>query len=67
MAGSKSRPVVARGGAAAGADDPDAHVRQPRVDYGSHAIALDRNELGTLLVAAGLGSPIEQALISCER
>jgi hypothetical protein len=25
------------------------------VDYESHAVALDRNELGALLVAAGLG------------
>jgi integrase/recombinase XerD len=33
-----------------------AHVRRPRVDYESHAVALDRNELGALLVAAGLGS-----------
>jgi integrase/recombinase XerD len=32
-----------------------AHVRRPRVDYESHAVALDRNELGVLLVAAGLG------------
>ena len=31
---------------------PAAHVRRPRVDYESHAIALDRNELGALLVAA---------------
>ena len=30
----------------------------------SHAVALDRNELGALLVAAGLGSPLEHALIS---
>ena len=36
----------------------------PRVDYESHAAALDRNELGALLVAAGLGSPAEHALIS---
>ena len=36
---------------------PAAHVRRPRVDYESHAIALDRNELGALLVAAGLGPP----------
>ena len=43
---------------------PAAHVRRPRVDYESHAVALDRNELGALLVAAGLGSPAEQALIS---
>ena len=36
---------------------PAAHVRRPRVDYESHAVALDRNELGALLVAAGLGPP----------
>ena len=35
-----------------------------RVDYESHAVALDRNELGALLVSAGLGSPPVQALIS---
>ena len=34
---------------------PAAHVRRPRVDYESHAVALDRNELGALLVTAGLG------------
>ena len=43
---------------------PAAHVRRPRVDYESHATALDRNELGALLVAAGLGPPAEHALIS---
>jgi integrase len=43
---------------------PAAHVRRPRVDYESHAAALDRNELGALLVAAGLGSPSVHALIS---
>ena len=43
---------------------PAAHARRPRLDYESHAIGLDRNELGALLVAAGLGSPIEHALIS---
>ena len=43
---------------------PAAHVRRPRVDYESLAVALDRNELGALLVAAGLGSPAEHALIS---
>jgi hypothetical protein len=26
---------------------PAAHVRRPRLDYESHAVALDRNELGT--------------------
>ena len=35
------------------ARSPAAHVRRPRVDYESHAVALDRNELGALLVAAG--------------
>ncbi len=34
------------------------------MDYESHAVALDRNELGALLVAAGLGPPTEHALIS---
>jgi integrase len=34
---------------------PAVHVRRPRLDYESHATALDRNELGALLVAAGLG------------
>ena len=43
---------------------PAAHVRRPRVDYESHATALDRNELGAMLVAAGLGPPPEHALIS---
>ena len=43
---------------------PAAHVRRPRVDYESHAVGLDRNELGALLVAAGLGPPAEHALIS---
>src|SRR5438552_3480661 len=43
---------------------PAAHVRRPRLDYESHAVGLDRNELGALLVAAGLGPPAEHALIS---
>jgi integrase/recombinase XerD len=43
---------------------PAAHVRRPRLDYESHAVALDRNELGAMLVAAGLGSAGEHALIS---
>ena len=34
------------------------------MDYESHAVALDRNELGALLVAAGLGTAGEHALIS---
>ncbi len=32
------------------------HVRRPRLDYESHATALDRNEIGGLLVAAGLST-----------
>jgi site-specific recombinase XerD len=43
---------------------PAAHVRRPRLDYESHATGLDRNELGALLVAAGLGRPAEHALNS---
>jgi integrase/recombinase XerD len=43
---------------------PAAHVRRPRLDYESHATALDRNELGAILVAAGLGPPAQHALIS---
>jgi site-specific recombinase XerD len=43
---------------------PAAHVRRPRLDYESHVTGLDRNELGALLVAAGLGPPAEHALIS---
>jgi integrase/recombinase XerD len=43
---------------------PAAHVRRPRVDYESHATALDRNEVGALLAAAGLGPAAEHALIS---
>jgi integrase len=43
---------------------PAAHVRRPRLDYESHAVGLDRNELGALLVAAGLGPVMEDALIS---
>jgi integrase/recombinase XerD len=43
---------------------PAAHVRRPRLDYESHAVGLDRNELGALLVAAGLGPAADHALIS---
>ena len=43
---------------------PAAHARRPRLDYESHATGLDRNELGALLAAAGLGLPAEHALIS---
>jgi len=43
---------------------PAVHVRRPRLDYESHATGLDRNEVGALLVAAGLGRPAEHALVS---
>ena len=43
---------------------PAAHVRRPRLDYESQATALDHNELGAILVAAGLGPAAEHALIS---
>jgi integrase/recombinase XerD len=43
---------------------PAVHVRRPRIDYESHATALDRNEVGALLVAAGLGAAAEHALVS---
>src|ERR1019366_10811281 len=43
---------------------PAVHVRRPRLDYESHAIGLDRNEVGSLLVAAGLGPAAEHALVS---
>jgi len=46
------------------AHSPAVHVRRPRIDYESHAIGLDRNEVGALLVAAGLGPTAEHALIS---
>src|SRR5262249_35221892 len=34
---------------------PAVHVRRPRLDYESHAVGLDRNELGAFLVARGSG------------
>ena len=43
---------------------PAAHVRRPRLDYESHAVGLGRDELGALLVAAGLSSAREHALVS---
>jgi integrase/recombinase XerD len=43
---------------------PAAHVRRPRLDYESHATGLDRNEVGAMLVAAGLASARGHALIS---
>jgi integrase/recombinase XerD len=46
------------------AHSPAIHVRRPRLDYESHATGLDRNELGALLVAAGLSSARDYALVS---
>lgn len=43
---------------------PAVHVRRPRLDYESHATGLDRNEVGAMLVTAGLGSPRDHALLS---
>jgi site-specific recombinase XerD len=43
---------------------PAVHVGRPRIDYESHAAVLERKEVGALLVAAGLGSAAEHALIS---
>jgi len=43
---------------------PAVHVRRPRLDYESHAVGLDRNELGAFLVAAGISSPRDHALCS---
>jgi integrase/recombinase XerD len=40
------------------------HVRRPRLDYESHATGLDRNDVGAMLVAAGLASAGDHALIS---
>lgn len=44
------------------ARSPAVHVRRPRLDYESHAVGLDRNELGAVLVQAGLGSVRDHAL-----
>ena len=43
---------------------PAAHVRRPKQDYESRTLGLDRNELGAFLVAAGLSSNRDHALVS---
>ena len=43
---------------------PAVHTRRPRIDYESHVAHLDRNELGAILVAAGVSSPRDHALVS---
>ena len=40
------------------------HIRRPRIDHDSHVAHLDRNELGAILVTAGLSSPHDHALVS---
>ena len=46
------------------ARNPAMNVRRPKVDPESRTLGLDRNELGALLVQAGLGSARDHALIS---
>ena len=43
---------------------PAVHIRRPRIDDESHVAHLDRNELGAILVTAGLSSPRDHALVS---
>ena len=43
---------------------PAVHVRRPRVDPESHAVGLDRNELGAFLVTPGISSSLDHALAS---
>ena len=49
------------------AHSPAVHVRRPRIDYESHAIGLDRNGVGALLVAAGLGPQPSMRWCHCWR
>jgi site-specific recombinase XerD len=44
--------------------NPAVNVRRPKVDYESRTLGLHRNELGALVVQAGLGSARDHALIS---
>jgi integrase/recombinase XerD len=43
---------------------PAVHIRRPSIDYESHVGHLDRNELGAILVTAGLSLPRDHALVS---
>jgi site-specific recombinase XerD len=43
---------------------PAVHIRRPRIEYESHVAHLDRNQLGAILVTAGLSSPRDHALVS---
>ncbi len=42
---------------------PAVHVRRPKLSYESNAVGLDRNELGALLVQAGLAGGRDHALL----
>ena len=44
--------------------NPAANVRRPKVDVESRTLGFDRNELGGLLVQAGLGSARDHALMA---
>ena len=44
--------------------NPAGNVRRPKIDPESRTLGLDRDELGAVLVHAGLGSPRDHALIS---
>jgi len=44
--------------------NPALNLRRPKVDTESRTLGLDRNELGALLVQAGIGSARDAALIS---
>ena len=46
---------------------PAVHIRRPRIDYESHVAHLDRNELGAILVAAGLARPATTRWCRCWR
>jgi len=41
---------------------PATHIRRPKLNYESNAVGLDRNELGMLLVQAGLSGGRDHAL-----
>jgi integrase/recombinase XerD len=43
---------------------PAENIRRPRIHDESHIAHLDRNELGAILVTAGLTSPRDHALVS---
>jgi integrase/recombinase XerD len=43
---------------------PAVHIRRPRIGYESHVAHLERNELGSILVTAGVSSPRDHALVS---